>query len=866
MQSVSRFVNRLFNRTYAVRAGFTLFLCLTLSYYSLGDSHWYLWLVLAALAAPAWIFSESSSPHPPGEKRLSHLFWVASGLALLQVIPLPLFLLRVLSPAKAELAGAVYNLSQGSYFASLSVQPALGWEQLVRLGGYFLVFLTVSKLYHRLKDWSLVFAILVAAAIEAAIGVVQYLSSPVLERAHGTLVNPNHFSAYLEMALPFAFMLSALHISRWRTSEGMRRVRSAAAATVGALVSALLLLAIANSVSRVGLLAALGSLALCGILLLPKHLSNWKRIGMAAGVILAAAVAVLILAPARLVTRMAGASDSPNALNDHLRLGMWRDTLRMITDYPLFGVGLGAFRAAFLRYQTADLEHSVIYSHNDYLQLTAEAGVVGLVVVLLSAVLVFRMLVHSVTEAAHRHDRMLAIACTGSLAAIALHSFFDFNLYVAPVAILAATVAGMSVGLYSEVRRRVAPEEPPSSPFIRNQALALASFMAAYSVIALLVTPRLLKHPALERATCRIGLCADDQLTMLAYSQLNNERTRPAAIQTFETLLNRNPASPFAWLDIAQADLFENRAERADSCVRRAVMLAPNHPLVWLRTANYYASRGQRKLAVESGQHILSAVGTFDPVVFQMQDTMRITVPEVTGSSVFPGCRGARAYFYSVTKSTEVQHLSQVWDWLGSHRCADNAVAVAYVDAILGRGDAAAASAAWNAFAGPILGGNLVRNGDFEKDPSGSRFDWRVLDGGQVQLTRNPGESRAGSGALRVSYNGEADPQVVAISQSLYLAPGEYRLEADIRRQDIPSDQGIGVRLVDPAAKDAILVSSDRLTGSADWETVRKTFRVTGSARVVEVQIARMRAEIALSTPSGSAWIDNVKVVREIGP
>ena len=115
---------------------------------------------------------------------------------------------------------------------------------------------------------------------------------------------------------------------------------------------------------------------------------------------------------------------------------------------------------------------------------------------------------------------------------------------------------------------------------------------------------------------------------------------------------------------------------------------------------------------------------------------------------------------------------------------------------------------------------------------------------------------------MRVTYNGDADPPVVAVSQALYLTPGVYRLEADIRRMDIPSEHGIGLRVVDPAARGAILVSTDRLTGTAGWETVKKTFSITGNARMVELEVARMRADIALSNPSGSAWIDNVKLSR----
>ncbi len=58
----------------------------------------------------------------------------------------------------------------------------------------------------------------------------------------------------------------------------------------------------------------------------------------------------------------------------HGRLGAWSDTIDIIQDFPIFGVGLGGYRRAMLIYQTTDRSTMYAQAHNDYLQLAAEGG------------------------------------------------------------------------------------------------------------------------------------------------------------------------------------------------------------------------------------------------------------------------------------------------------------------------------------------------------------------------------------------------------------------------------------------------------------------------------------------------------------
>lgn len=84
-----------------------------------------------------------------------------------------------------------------------------------------------------------------------------------------------------------------------------------------------------------------------------------------------------------------------------IRLVYWGSTLKMIKARPLLGWGPGCFRARYLDFQgdfLAEPGHesfipaagNPLYAHNDYLQLTAESGLIGLLGLVVLLVLIGR--------------------------------------------------------------------------------------------------------------------------------------------------------------------------------------------------------------------------------------------------------------------------------------------------------------------------------------------------------------------------------------------------------------------------------------------------------------------------------------------
>ena len=76
-------------------------------------------------------------------------------------------------------------------------------------------------------------------------------------------------------------------------------------------------------------------------------------------------------------------SISINTQDDSIneRLGYYSDALHSISKNPLFGIGIGNWKLKSIEYDAADIEGYIIpyHAHNDFLQIAAEIGVIGLV-------------------------------------------------------------------------------------------------------------------------------------------------------------------------------------------------------------------------------------------------------------------------------------------------------------------------------------------------------------------------------------------------------------------------------------------------------------------------------------------------------
>ncbi|MHA1788595.1 MAG: O-antigen ligase family protein, partial [Candidatus Helarchaeota archaeon] len=120
------------------------------------------------------------------------------------------------------------------------------------------------------------------------------------------------------------------------------------------------------------------------------------------------------------------------------RLLIWRTTLEMIKEKPLIGHGLGAFQINYPLFQAQLLKenpHLLKYitnpmdAHNEYLQLVAEIGIIGFMIIFIIFFYIFKKIVSFLNrENISVENKTFIITLTSSLLIFLIHSMFTFPL------------------------------------------------------------------------------------------------------------------------------------------------------------------------------------------------------------------------------------------------------------------------------------------------------------------------------------------------------------------------------------------------------------------------------------------------------
>lgn len=421
---------------------------------------------IGCISVGYWLFTRPIHRAPPLSRWLRWPILLLPCYLVFQLIPLPVGVLEVISPARAQLVKALAPVIPGVAWAPLSVNAPAAVLALFTLAGYVATFFLVRELAWRwaARPWTPLAPLVAIAALEAAIGMFQVFTRWPSGEATGTYTNRDHFAGLLEMVLPIA-ALYGLAILRRRNE----RFHSPALPAINACglwsLAALLLLAIVYSLSRMGFLVALCVLSLVAVLSLgprlPSRIWRWSSLGLLCAIVL---LVLVVIPPAQLIERFAAISSTERVSAD-TRLFLWRETPLLISEFPLFGTGLGGFESAFLKYQATGNAFRVEFAHNDYLQYVAELGFAGFAILMSIVIGIAVQISRGILKLTEEDRRLLVIACAGALVAMLLHSFVDFNTYIPANAMTLAWIAAVasvnaSIGFPAMTPRAAARRRP----------------------------------------------------------------------------------------------------------------------------------------------------------------------------------------------------------------------------------------------------------------------------------------------------------------------------------------------------------------------------------------------------------------------
>jgi O-antigen ligase len=346
---------------------------------------------------------------------------------LLQLIPVPSSIWQVLPGRELE-HGILEYLHQGPYWHALTTDFGATSFSVVTLVPPTAIFLSALVL-DRTQREALVTLILAVAVVAAFVSFFQFVSAGTsfsfYKTAHqgfgiGFFANRNHQSVFIVIAMLLA---SGFLIRDARDWQGQ---------LIGlALVMILALSAVTTTFSRAGMAFFLAGLGAVAAVMVGLRNIGWRPMLVAllglAG--LGGAIASTHQFD-RFLARLQTAADDQ-------RFEYAVESMPIIGDYFPVGSGIGTFVSVYQKYETIDrlVPNYANHLHNDYLEILMEAGMLGVLALLLGIVALGRLIFRNLRQPFRRANLLGAAAAVSTIFLMA-HSVIDYPLRTQALACL----------------------------------------------------------------------------------------------------------------------------------------------------------------------------------------------------------------------------------------------------------------------------------------------------------------------------------------------------------------------------------------------------------------------------------------------
>lgn len=344
----------------------------------------------------------------------------------------------------------------------------------------------------------------------------------------GSYIYCNHYAGAVVLTLPI--LVAGLLATTQAKLAGVFRL---IAALVVILVATWTVFATADSRAGTASLV-IGIAALIGLLSDRPWIRRVVIVGLLGSCILAVLAVLLVLWPADSLVALLPEpirKATVTMLSD-ARTVSAQVAMRMFTASPLLGTGLDTYQDIFPRFYRD--RYVLFYAHNDYAQLMAETGLVGLgMAMALVGLLILRF--NRFNREAKGTYRILNAGPWAGLIGIAVHSAFDWNLHLPANAFLASVVVGLA-----------ASSAPPDRNFVDEMLTRLGK-----------------KAPSIMLKSAFVFACLIVMLLLLrdAFSERAQRLLREAIVA--DRLHSQDPSYPTA------AHLLESAIETGSDAIKR---------------------------------------------------------------------------------------------------------------------------------------------------------------------------------------------------------------------------------------------------------------------------------------------------------
>lgn len=397
------------------------------------------------------------------------LFGLFVGVVLLQVLPLPISVVSVLSPYSA----APY-LNGAEHWITISTERSMSLIALNKTWMLVCVFIIALHVLRKAKHIELMLWVIVGigtfqgiyGAYEILLDVEYSLmfNVPAHERARGTFVYHNHYANYLVLCLSAGMGLIVMRTQNNAVNSLQAFFLNAIAGLISKkiiirLALVIMVIALVMSRSRMGNISFFFSMTAVGALAF-MTMRN-RSVGLSILLLSIFFIDLFLLSAWFGLDKIKDRLENTTLLQES-RDEVLRDALPIVYDYPLFGSGGNTFYSIFPQYLQNQVYIFYDHLHNDYVQFVIEYGFTGVICL---ALIVGLCLYKTFNVMRQRHNALCkgaSFAVLLALGATLMHMSVDFPLQSPANALLFTIFIAMGFSLSAlprrKIKKRIQPE------------------------------------------------------------------------------------------------------------------------------------------------------------------------------------------------------------------------------------------------------------------------------------------------------------------------------------------------------------------------------------------------------------------------
>ena len=379
-------------------------------------------------------------------------------VTIVQIVPLPEQLLTVISPATMNTYKGFLDSTE-SRWLTLSLYPNATREELVKLLSYSALFFVIINHYRTVEQIKgIVRLVAYMGSFMVIFAVIQkmtwngslYWFYPLREGLNptGPYINRNHFAGYMEMAIPLALGLLVYKSAKIQTLSHLPLAKRIAHLLDRKELLPLTFLSLGILIMSAGVFFSMSRGGITGfmvsVLFFTAMIRTRRVLRKKAWLLTLLGITLFFAVVMASWSQIEGRFGEIRKERNIVRVDIWKDTVPIIRDFPVFGTGLGTFNNIYPHYQTKYPQFLFDHAHNDYIEILTDTGFVGFIIVAGIVITFFSTVIRRWRIRHNTFAQCIGIGGISSCVAMAVHSFTDFNLHIPANALLLTVIVAIT--------------------------------------------------------------------------------------------------------------------------------------------------------------------------------------------------------------------------------------------------------------------------------------------------------------------------------------------------------------------------------------------------------------------------------------